>query len=120
MYTLGGITFGGVGVTAVDQLENVQVDHGLAHLKVKVAGSVDTEMITNLQQTPSFGFTGSDLKALLDFCGVNGKPIDAGVPDSELTTYWRKYEEGAIFESGSEHVKGTINKGFMYLALYMF
>ena len=104
MYTLGAITFGSVPAISVDQLENVQIDHGLAHLKVNVAGFVDTEMITNLAQTPSFGFTSSDLKVLLDYCGMDGKTIDAAVPDSELITYWRKYAEGGIFESGSDLV----------------
>lgn len=115
MYTLGAITFGAAGVQTVDQLEDVTVDHALQHVMAGIAGGVDTEMITNMGQAPTFQFTSTDLKALLDICFMDGYVIDAGVPDSELITYWRKYADGGVFDTGSNHLRGTINKAFMIL-----
>lgn len=115
MYSLSAIEhFDGSNTTVViGGMQDVTVDANVTHILESGTGSVDNTHISVMDVKPTISFSSTDVKKLLDLCGIDALAIGSVADDSTMTFWLRRRAPGGIYDGGNTHIKMTINEGIL-------
>jgi len=99
--------------TAVDfpATQNVGHSAGLTRVMFDGGGQIDSTGVATLLSDQRLTFSTTDIKALLDVAGINGKKLVT--PNDFLAAFWQQYDQGGLIKAGSTHLKILINEGLL-------
>ncbi len=97
----------------IGQMESSAVAPNVADLLLAGAGQADASFGAIGEVKPVCSFTTSQLKTVLDVCGIDGLQIDAAATYTDVEIYLQQLEEGGVRKSGSAHLMMAVNKGIL-------
>jgi len=100
-------------VSPVDFPATQSVDHsgGVQSVMFDGGGQIDRTGIATLFSDQRLSFQTTDIKALLDVAGINGKKLVT--PTDFLSVFWQQYDQAGTIKSGSNHLKILVNEGLL-------
>ncbi len=91
--------------------QNVSHAAGVQQVMMDGGGQVDPSGIATMFSDQGMSFQTTDIKALLDVAGLDGKKLSP--PTDKLAAYWQQYDNAGVLKSGSAHMKIEVPDGLL-------
>jgi len=111
LYKMYQVNINNVSPVDFPATQNVGHTAGLQRVMFDGGGQIDPSGVATLFADKRLTFSTTDIKALLDVAGINGKKLVT--PDDFLSIFWQQYDQGGTIKSGSNHLKVLINEGLL-------